>query len=159
MVQFLRMEFSILMHQHLRNLDFKFEWNRSNCLDVWRDVFLTSYTLLCKLSYGYHSRHIFIKIFQPVHSSAAKFKLSLHTKISRVWQNLNKIRSGSFKKTYMKNHPHSSKFRGLYYWKPTLCQSPTLTVETDYDQEGTWYTSWLANYCRSVTVSLCTLLH
>ena len=60
-------KFSFLFHlkdHHIKDINFKFQLNRSSRLDVG-NYFVDHSFLLCKLNYGNHkTRHIFINIFQ-----------------------------------------------------------------------------------------------
>ncbi len=62
-----------IIHNLTRNLLSKFQLNRSNNLDAWRDYDITiAYTLLCKLN-SYHNLVIFSLICSTLHFSAVKF--------------------------------------------------------------------------------------
>ena len=55
-----------------------------------------AYVLLCKLNYGYHTRHVFINIFQMEHFSAVKIDIGYEKNMSflvipkslKVWKKL-----------------------------------------------------------------------
>ncbi len=74
--------------------------NRFDSLFMKRTyVYCNSYTLLCKLNYGYHNwSHVFISIFRPVHFLAAKFS-RCNEKNMRFKSSATKI-SGSLKKIW-----------------------------------------------------------
>ena len=97
------------MHGRIfQNLVFGFIWRlllqrrqfKIDSLDVWSKFTLQLPVSLCKLSYGYITRHIFINIFQMEHFSAVKFamgygkkyKLSCDTKIFKSLKKKKKLK-------------------------------------------------------------------